>query len=173
MKPVQSSIYTLCLGLFFTLITSFSVHAQNNFAHINTQQLLSEMPEVIAVNKELENLEKQYTTELDSSVKEYQTKAQNYAADAENQSDLINQQRSRELEGMQQNIAEFRQTASLELQKKQGELMNPLIEKARGAIEAVALAQGYDYVLDSSPGGSVIVSNGKDLMADVKRELGF
>ncbi|MCY4561087.1 MAG: OmpH family outer membrane protein [Flavobacteriaceae bacterium] len=169
----KSNIFTFFLGLIFTLATSLIGNAQNNFAHINTQQLLGEMPEVIAVNKELENLEKQYSTELDSSVKEYQTKAQNYAADAENQSDLINQQRSRELESMQQNIAEFRQSASLELQKKQGELMNPLMDKARVAIEKVAEAQGFDYVLDSSPGGSLIVSKGKDLMADVKRELGF
>ncbi|MCY4217353.1 MAG: OmpH family outer membrane protein [Flavobacteriaceae bacterium] len=170
---IKSTTYTLLLGFLFVLVSSFSAQAQHNIAHINTQQLLSEMPEVIAVNKELENLENQYSTELDSSVKEYQTKAQNYAAEAENQSDLINQQRSRELESMQQNIAEFRQTASLELQKKQGELMNPLIEKARAAIEAVALAQGFAYVLDSSPGGSVIVAKGKDLTADVKRELGF
>lgn len=164
------SLLTISL---LSVVSLSSAKAQNNFAHINTQQLLSEMPEVIAVNKELENLETQYTNELDSSVKEYQTKAQNYAADAENQSDLINQQRSRELESMQQNIAEFRQTASLELQKKQNELMTPLMEKARNAIEKVATAQGYDYVLDSSPGGSVIVSNGKDLIADVKTELGF
>lgn len=166
-------ILSLLTILLLSAVSLSNAKAQNNFAHINTQQLLSEMPEVIAVNKELENLETQYTNELDSSVKEYQTKAQTYAADAENQSDLINQQRSRELESMQQNIAEFRQTASLELQKKQNELMTPLMEKARNAIEKVASAQGYDYVLDSSPGGSVIVSNGKDLIADVKTELGF
>ncbi|MDC1250209.1 OmpH family outer membrane protein, partial [Flavobacteriaceae bacterium] len=46
-------------------------------------------------------------------------------------------------------------------------------EKARVAIEKVAGAQGYDYVLDSSPGGSVITASGKDLMTDVKTELGF
>jgi len=28
-------------------------------------------------------------------------------------------------------------------------------------------------VLDSSPGGSVIMATGKDLMADVKSDLGF
>ena len=41
------------------------------------------------------------------------------------------------------------------------------------AIEKVASAQGFDYVLDSSAGGSVIMSKGTDLMADVKTELGF
>ena len=51
--------------------------------------------------------------------------------------------------------------------------MRPLYEKARAAIEKIALAQGYDYVLDASAGGSVIMAKGKDLMADVKADLGF
>jgi outer membrane protein len=52
-------------------------------------------------------------------------------------------------------------------------MMRPLYEKARVAIEKVATVQMFDYVLDSSPGGSVIMASGKDLMADVKSELGF
>jgi outer membrane protein len=48
-----------------------------------------------------------------------------------------------------------------------------LYEKARAAIEKIASAQGFDYVLDASAGGSVIMAKGKDLMADVKSELGF
>ena len=51
--------------------------------------------------------------------------------------------------------------------------MSPLIEKARKAIEIIAAAQGFDYVLDSTPGGFVIMAKGKDLMVDVKNELGF
>ena len=78
-----------------------------------------------------------------------------------------------QLQEMQQRIQEFRETASQELQKRSAEMMRPLYEKARVAIEKVAGAQGYDYVLDSSPGGSVITASGKDLMTDVKTELGF
>ena len=74
---------------------------------------------------------------------------------------------------MQQNIQKYRETAAQDLQKKQGEMMRPLYEKARAAIEKIASAQGFDYVLDASAGGSVIIAKGKDLMADVKSELGF
>jgi len=52
-------------------------------------------------------------------------------------------------------------------------MMRPLYDKARAAIEKVAAAQGFNYVLDSSPGGSVIMATGKDLMPDVKSDLGF
>ena len=117
--------------------------------------------------------QEQYAKELESSVKEFQTKAQTYAGDAQNQTELINQQRQSELEGMQQRIQEFRDTASQELQKRSAEMMKPLYDKARSAIEKVASAQGFDYVLDSSNGGSVIMASGKDLSAEVKKELGF
>ncbi len=161
---------------FFTLslllLASFAV-AQSKVAHIEVQKLISEMPEVIAAQKEIAELEKTYSTDLENSVKEYQTKAQTYAADAENQTEIINQKRRTELEGIQQSLEQFRQQAAQDLQKKQVEMMRPLYEKARTAIEKVASAQGFDYILDSSAGGSVIMAKGKDLMADVKKELGF
>ena len=131
------------------------------------------MPEVIAAQKELEKLEKTYQADLETTFKEFQTKAQSYAADAENQTEIINQKRQAELESMQQGLQQFRENAAQDIQKKQMDLMRPLYEKARQAIENVAAAQGFEYVLDSSNGGSVIIAKGKDLMADVKKELGF
>ncbi len=155
------------------LMVSTASFTQSKVAHIEVQKLISEMPEVIAAQKEIAELEKTYSTDLENSVKEYQAKAQTYAADAENKSEIINQKRRTELEGIQQSLEQFRQQAAQDLQKKQVEMMRPLYEKARTAIEKVASAQGFDYVLDSSAGGSVIMSKGTDLMADVKTELGF
>ena len=169
----MKNLITLFISIFFTLIPLMEISAQSKVAHINTQELISEMPEVIAAQKQLKKLEEQYAKELESSVKEFQTKAQTYAGDAQNQTELINQQRQSELEGMQQRIQEFRDTASQELQKRSAEMMKPLYDKARNAIEKVASAQGFDYVLDSSNGGSVIMASGKDLSAEVKQELGF
>lgn len=150
-----------------------SLSAQSNVAHINVQQLISEMPEVIAAQNELAKLEKDYTTQIDNAFKEFQTKAQTYSADAANQTDVTNQARQKELESMQTNLQEFRDSAAQELQKKQMDLMSPLLEKARNAITKVGKDQGFDYVIDSSPNGGLILAEGKDLLADVKRELGF
>ncbi|MDA0792675.1 MAG: OmpH family outer membrane protein [Bacteroidetes bacterium] len=163
---------TLIVSLLF-FISPLTLAAQSKVAHINTQQLISEMPEVISAQNELKKLEDQYAKEMETSVKEFQTKAQTYQGDAQNQTDLINQQRQVELQEMQQRIQDFRETAAQELQKRSAEMMRPLYDKARAAIEKVAQVQGFDYVLDSSPGGSVIMASGKDLIADVKTELGF
>ena len=161
-------ITTVCIVIF-----SFSLQAQSKLTHIDFQKLVSEMPEVISAQEEIQKLEKDYTNEIESSLKELQTKMQNYSADAVNQTDLTNQKRQQELQGMEQNIQQFRQTALQDVQQKQADLLRPLIEKARAAVEKVATIQGFDYVLDSSQGSSVLMSKGKDLMADVKTELGF
>ena len=168
----MKNLKSLFISIIMALPMTFS-YAQSKVAHIDTQKLIGEMPEVIAAQKQLEQLEKTYATEIENTYKEFQTKAQSYSADAANQTDVTNQARQKELETMQQNINQYRETAAQDLQKKQVEMMRPLYDKARVAIEKVAAGQGFDYVLDASAGGSVIMANGKDLMADVKAELGF
>ena len=163
----------LFLPLMFMLAPLSMVIAQAKVAHIEVQKLISEMPEVIAAQKELKKLEETYTADMETTYKEFQTKAQTYAADAANQTEITNQSRQKELEGMQKNIQEYQQTVSQDLQKKSVDMMKPLIDKAKSAIDKVASDLGYDYILDSSAGGSVIIAKGKDIMADVKKELGF
>ena len=168
----MKNLKSLFIAMLMALPMTFS-YAQSKVAHIDTQQLIGQMPEVIAAQKQLEELEKTYTNQIESTYKEFQTKAQSYSADAANQTDVTNQARQKELETMQQNINQYRETAAQDLQKKQVEMMRPLYDKARAAIEKVATGQGFDYVLDATAGGSVIMAKGKDLMADVKAELGF
>ena len=57
-----------------------------------------------------------------------------------------------------------------DLQEKEFNLLKPIVEKADNAIKAVAKAQGIQYVVDSA---MLIVADGKDLMADVKKQLGL
>ena len=78
-----------------------------------------------------------------------------------------------ELQGFEKNIGEAQQTAQQELQKKQGELLGPITEKAKKAIESVAAAQGIDYVMDATQGSGLIVAKGKDILPEVKKQLGF
>ena len=170
---MMKNFKNLFLSIMFMLAPLSIVIAQAKVAHIEVQKLISEMPEVIAAQKELKKLEETYTADMETTYKEFQTKAQTYAADAANQTEITNQSRQKELEGMQKNIQEYQQTVSQDLQKKSVDMMKPLIDKAKAAIEKVSSDLGYDYILDSSVGGSVIIAKGKDIMADVKKELGF
>jgi outer membrane protein len=74
---------------------------------------------------------------------------------------------------MQKRIQDYQENASKELQTKQEAIVKPILEKAKAAIQKVAKAKGYQYVLDSTIGAGVLVADGPDLSADVKKELGF
>ena len=169
----MKNLKSLLLATLMIALPMTATFAQSKIAHIDTQKLISEMPEVIAAQKQIQALEKTYANDIENSIKEYTAKAQAYEAEARNQTDIVNQARQNEMQSMQQNIQTYRETAAQDLQKKQTEMMRPLYDKAIAAIEKVAAAQGFEYVLDASAGGGVLVSKGKDLEAEVKVELGF
>ncbi len=156
----------------FIAATSF-VQAQSKIAHINVTELLSQMPEMMAAQAELKKLEETYRADIQSSLDELKNKLTQYNNEASSMSQEENQKRALELQGFERNIGEAQQAAQQELSKKQAELFEPISKKAKEAIEKVAAAQGYDYVVDASPGSGVIVSKGKDLLPEVKQELGF
>ena len=85
----MKNLKSLFIAIIMALPMTFS-YAQSKVAHIDTQKLIGEMPEVIAAQKQLEQLEKTYATEIENTYKEFQTKAQSYSADAANQSDVTN-----------------------------------------------------------------------------------
>jgi outer membrane protein len=169
----MKNLKSLLLTTLMIALPMTATFAQSKIAHIDTQKLISEMPEVIAAQKQIQALEKTYANDIENSIKEYTAKAQAYEAEARNQTDIVNQARQNEMQSMQQNIQTYRETATQDLQKKQTEMMRPLYDKAIAAIKKVAAAQGFEYVLDASAGGGVLVSEGKDLEAEVKVELGF
>ena len=169
----MKNLKSLLLATLMIALPMTATFAQSKIAHIDTQKLISEMPEVIAAQKQIQALEKTYANDIENSIKEYTAKAQAYEAEARNQTDIVNQARQNEMQSMQQNIQTYRETATQDLQKKQTEMMRPLYDKALAAIKKVAAAQGFEYVLDASAGGGVLVSKGKDLEAEVKVELGF
>ena len=149
MKKMKSLFVAILL---FIGATSF-VNAQSKVAHIDTQALAEAMPEMKAAQSQLENLQKTYDTEIKTLVKEFETKIAQYEVEAESKTAEVNSKGALE-----------------DLQKKQEDLIAPILEKARTAIQKVGRTQGYEYVMDSS---SLLLAEGKDLLVDVKKELGI
>ena len=156
-----------------SLMSNLIVNAQSKVAHINTQELVEAMPDMKNAKSELEKLAKTYETDIQAMATELQNKIKQYDAESSTKSDEENGKRLQEVQGMEQSIRQYQAQAQQDLQKKEIELLKPITEKAKNAILKVGNSQGFDYVLDSSQGQGVIMANGKDLLADVKSELGF
>jgi outer membrane protein len=156
----------LCIGM-----VSF-VGAQSKIAHIDTQKLIQAMPEMTAAKTQLETLSKTYQTELQSLGAEFQKKVKLYDSEASTKTQEENTARAKEVQGMEQSIREYQAKAQQDLQKKEFDLLKPITEKAKETILKVGRAQGFQYILDSSQ-GVTIMAEGKDLLDDVKKALGI
>jgi len=169
MKQFKTLLIAVAL---FIGATSFT-NAQSKVAHINTTELISAMPEMKTAQGEIEKLGKTYETDFKTMAADLQNLMKRYDSEAASQTDEENQKRVADLQQKEQSIRQYQAQAQQDLQKKEMDLLKPITVKAKAAILKVAKAQGFDYVLDSAQGGGVIMADGKDLLSDVKKELGF
>ena len=109
---------------------------------------------------------------IQNMAKEFQTKVKQYEAEAPTKTDEENAKRGQEIQSMQDNIRQYQGQAQQDMQTKEMDLLKPITEKARIAILKVGRAQGFDYVLDTAQ-GATILADGKNLLDDVKKELGI
>jgi len=147
-----------------------TVQAQQKVGHISTDLLISLMPETKTLNAELEKLSKTYENELKGEQDKLEAKLKKYQAEQASQTDEVNQQRGAEVEQDRQNLYQASQVAREDITKKRDEKLKPILEKAKKAIDEVATAQGFTYVLEAS---TLIVANGTDLLPSVKAKLGI
>ena len=161
---------TLLLATVLCITTIGFTQAQSKVAHINTQELIASMPVAKKAQSEIEALGKTYQTDIQASITEYQNTVKQYDAEASTKTAEENQTRMVELQEKQQRIQQFRTDAQKDLADKEADLFKPIQEAAMKAINEVAKAQGYQYVLDRA---TLIVADGDDILADVKKQMGI
>jgi outer membrane protein len=166
------AIAVLVLAVSFS--NSMQAQTQYKFGHIDSNKLLSQMPQREKAKVDLEKYAKQLESTLSGMQTEFERKYQDYVANADSMSNLIRQTKEAELGEMQQRIQNFQQTAQQDLAQKENELLQPIIMKARTAIEEVAQEQGFTYVFDVGTGVILHFSDASiDILPLVKTKLGI
>ena len=161
------------LILCFFLVLVQSVNSQTKVAHVDTYELITNMPEMLAVQEELSSYSIEKEAEIRLMEAEIRSISDKYSDDAINVSQEENEKRQKEIQVMQENIRLFTNQIVKELQEKERSLTEPILEKVISVIKEVGKENGYDYVLDSSKNQGVILADGDDLMEKVKIKLGF
>ncbi len=161
------------LAIAIVLFIGTQVSAQTKVAHIDVQALMTSMPEMKTAQDQMKKIQETYDKDYKNMVTEYQTKLQKYEQESATAGDALNETRTKEMQDMGNRIQQFQQTAQKELGQKEMDLIKPIMEKAQKAIQKVAKAKGVNYVLDATTGSGVLFAEGIDLLADVKKELGF
>lgn len=146
------------------------VNAQAKVAHVDISEIMGKMPAMVDAQKQLEKLSTTYDADYKTMVDEFQARVKKYETEATTVSDKMNEERSKEVQDMQKRIVDFRDNAQKELQKKEADLTKPLVEKIRASIQKVGKAKGYQYVMNSE---QLLLADGPNITADVKKDLGF
>ena len=153
--------------------------AQDGFAqsfktgHINRDEIIMTMPDYDSAMKQYNAYGQELTNALELMQVEYNNKLDQYVKDSKNLTDLVKANKEQELADMQNRINNFQQQAQVQLQEKQTELLNPIIERATAAINAVAKDGGFIYIYDIRTLVYVDTVKSTDIGPLVKTKLGI
>ena len=157
----------------FLSIVAFNSNAQNKFGHLDSQELLLLMPERKAAENSIADFAKTLEAQLSAMSAEYQQGLQEYQANEANYNDLVKKDKEAEILGLQQRIQTFQQDAQQSLAAKEQELLEPVLSKARKAIEEVAKEGKYTYIFDKTGGTILYANESEDVLPLVKKKLGL
>ena len=166
----MKQIKTLLIAAILILGASQTISAQAKTAHVDVSDIMSKMPAMLEAQKQLDKLSTTYDADYKKMVTEYQAKLAQYEKEAATVTEVVNGERSKEVQEMQKRIVDYRDNAQKELQQKESDIVKPLMEKVRASIQKVGKAKGFQYVLD---GSTLLLADGPNLTVDVKKDLGF
>jgi len=163
------------LIVIIALVIAAPTFAQQKFGHIDSAALLELMPEKAKAEKDIEAFAKEFQTAYEAMMKEYEGKATSFQQTEKDMIPTVRNTKVREITELERRIQEFQTQAQEEIGKKQQEVLTPIIDKARKAIDEVAVEKNYTYVFDNSAEVGVLLysKDAEDIMADVKAKLGL
>jgi outer membrane protein len=164
---------TLLASVSLLIFGQFS-KAQSKIGYVNFQSIVSQMPEAKTIKPQIDAYQKQFVTQLTAMNNELQTKGKAFQDQSKTMTDAVKATKQAELQDLQKKMQDYQATAQQQVDAKSNELVKPITDKARVAVNDVAKEKGIAYVLDSSQGSALLVSNeGDDLTASVKTKLGI
>ena len=152
-----------------------SAMAQKNIklGHINSNDLMQIMPgrdtAMALLQKEVEDLQ----AEMEAMKKEYETQVNHYLAKKDQLSELIRKSKESDIQKMGERIETFQANAQKLLEDRQEELLKPIVDRAKAAIEEVGKENGYTYIFDAGLGTLLYSQDSDDIMPLVKKKLGL
>ena len=166
------------LFVFLTIIgLQGFVIAQQRYAVIDTKYILDKIPEYKDADKRLQTISQQWQKEIDDRQELLDKMYKNYEAEQFMLTDELKKKREDELFVKEKEVRDLQKRRfgyEGDLFKERQRLVKPIQDKVYNAIQKLALARAYDFVLDKSEGITIIFADPKlDKSEDVLKELGI
>lgn len=149
MKIFKITLLVASIAIFF------SANAQIKpfrMGYTNVDYLISLHPDSKKVDSDLKNYRTSLDKEAEGLTKEFREKYESYQKGAAMMAEPVRVTKEKELGELQERIQEFQRSAEADLQKKQIELLQPVLDKIQKAIDAVADENGFTYIFNSDAG---------------------
>ena len=170
MKKILVTLTTL-------LLLSTVAVAQQRYAIIDTKYILSKIPEYRDADKKLQLVGEQWQKEIDDKQAILDKMYKNYEAEHVMLTEELRKKREDELFVKEKEIRDLQKKRfgyEGDLFKERQKLVKPIQDKVYNAIQKIAVARVYDFILDKSEGITVIFADPKlDKSDEVLRELGI
>jgi len=147
------------------------------YAIIDTKYILEKVPEYKEAEKKLQQQADAWQKDLDNRQAELDRMYKNYEAEQYMLSDELKKKREDELFNKEKELRDLQKKRfgyEGDLFKERQRLIKPIQDRLYNAVQRLAVARAYDFVLDKSEGITVIFADPKLEKSDeVLREMGI
>lgn len=163
----------ICLVLLVSSIALFA-NAQR-YAIIDTKYILEKLKEYKDAEKTIQSLAQGWQEQIDSMQADLDRMYKNFDAEQYMLTDEMKKKREAELFNKEKEVREWQRKRfgyEGDLFKERQRIIKPIQDRVFNAIQKLAIAKGWDFVLDKSEGITVIFADPKlDQSDEVLREL--
>ena len=131
------------------MVSATAVNAQK-FGRVDLAAIVTNMSEFKEAQANLEAYGRDLQDQLEQIQVEFNKLYADYEKNVTTYTDAVRQLKERELTELQQRFQDFQQIAQQDMAKKEGELMNPIYEKANEAVKQVSSAGGYIAIFSTT-----------------------
>lgn len=165
----------LILPLLFVLFSAFGADAQK-YCIIDSKYILEKVPEYKNAQNQLDMFSKNWQSEVDEKMKEVDRMYKSYQAERAMLNDDMRKKREEEIMAKEKTAKDLQKQYfgyEGDLFKKRQELVKPVQDKVYNAVQKMAVARGYDLVLDKAGGVTMFYADPKlDRSDEVLKSLG-
>ncbi len=162
--------------LFLGAVMAFGMltaSAQTKFGYINTEELMSMMPEAAKIQAELNEYQTTLQQQAITLQQEADGKRDQYFKDSASFSNSKKEIVREELVKLYTRLQNYDQEAQQKTNEYAQSKIAPVRQKALDAITTIAKEKGYSYVFDDAQGALLVMPPGDNMLPAVKAKLGI
>ncbi|HPR57693.1 MAG TPA: OmpH family outer membrane protein [Bacteroidales bacterium] len=167
MKKIEYVIRVFASAIFLMAFATSSY--SQKFGYVDSEYILQSIPEYQDAQNELDELSKEWQTEIETEFAKIEQMYKAYQADAVLLPEDLKRKREDEIIKAEKDAKELQRKRfgqDGDLFNKRQELIKPIQEKVFNAIEEIATKQNYAFIFDKASGPVIMYVNPKYNISD-------